>query len=40
MEKLCWDRIEDLPEFVRQILKYHLEMEAPVWLADMIARRT
>jgi hypothetical protein len=36
MEKLCADRGGDFRCFVREILKTHLEMEAPDWLAKLL----
>jgi hypothetical protein len=36
MEKLCTDCDGDFRCFVREILKRHLEMEAPVWLAKLL----
>jgi hypothetical protein len=36
MEKLCTDCGGDFRSFVRDILKRHLQMEAPVWLAESL----
>jgi hypothetical protein len=36
MEKLCTDCDGDFRCFVRDILKRHLQMEAPVWLAELL----
>lgn len=36
MEKLCTDCRGDFPCFIRTILKTHLEMEAPDWLAPLL----
>jgi predicted metal-binding protein len=36
MEKLCADCAGDFRDFVREILKTHLEMEAPDWLAKLL----
>jgi multisubunit Na+/H+ antiporter MnhC subunit len=36
MEKLCTDCRGDFRCFVRDILKRHLQMEAPVWLAKLL----
>ena len=36
MEKLCTDCRGDFRYFVRDILKRHLQMEAPVWLAKLL----
>jgi Patatin-like phospholipase len=37
MEKLCTDCSGDFRCFIRDILKGHLQMDAPVWLAELIA---
>jgi hypothetical protein len=39
MEKLCGDYSDDFRCLIREIVKSHLEMEAPDWLAKF-ARRT
>ena len=36
MEKFCTDCEGDLRCFVRDILKRHLQMEAPDWLAALL----
>ena len=36
MEKLCTDCGGDFRCFIRDILKQHLEMEAPDWLATLL----
>ncbi len=36
MEKLCIDCVGDFRCFIREILKGHLEMEAPDWLARLL----
>jgi hypothetical protein len=36
MEKLCTDCVGDFRCFIREILKGHLEMEAPDWLARLL----
>jgi hypothetical protein len=36
MEKFCTDCDGDLRGFVRDILKRHLQMEAPDWLAALL----
>src|SRR5437773_7100388 len=36
MEKLCIDCDGDFRCFIRDILKRHLKMEAPVWLAALL----
>ncbi len=39
MEKLCTDRGGDFRCFIRDILKGHLKMEAPDWLAKLLGQR-
>jgi hypothetical protein len=36
MEKFCTDCDGDFRCFVRDILKRHLQMEAPVWLSGLL----
>jgi hypothetical protein len=36
MEKLCFGFAADFRSFIREILKMHLEMEAPDWLAKLL----
>jgi hypothetical protein len=39
MEKLCADCNGDFRRFIRDILKKHLQMEAPDWLQKLLARQ-
>jgi hypothetical protein len=36
MEKICTDCDGDFQRFTRDILKRHLQMEPPVWLAELL----
>jgi hypothetical protein len=39
MEKLCADCSGDFRRFIRDILKKHLQMEAPDWLQKLLGRQ-
>ena len=39
MEKLCTDCRGDFRRFIRSILKQHLKMKAPDWLADLLGTK-